>query len=436
MPDTTFRLRGVPLLFKAYDNADGTFSIGVAGITGGGGGGTGDASEATLATRLAEATFTDRVGATNASPYNGSGTATVISALLGLYGRFSGANLLGSTRLRNAADSAFIDPLSETIFTGRLGEVQTTPTANTVLGRLKDLTTEIVLKAGSNRIGKITLRNAADNADIDPLSESIFTARLGEVQTTPTANTVLGRLKDLTTEIVLKAGSNRVGKFTMRNAADSADIDPLSETVFTGRFGSLTDAAWDGSAASATLMSVNKYIGTRLGQFFQASTPGYVRLGDGTLQVDLIDVGGYVSVPVIAPDLTVDTATVALGASPDGGASCHSFMQNTAAAYAANVKNQPGKVTCLSFFNLSTSPRFVRLYNQTSSPAAADNANILWRGIVPGCNTTGQGAGFVFPIVGGEDFGTGIGIRVTAAIADTDNTSLNTDGFIGNVHYA
>lgn len=34
------------------------------------------------------------------------------------------------------------------------------------------------IAAGSNRIGKITIRNAADGADIDPIAESTFTARI------------------------------------------------------------------------------------------------------------------------------------------------------------------------------------------------------------------------------------------------------------------
>ena len=46
----------------------------------------------------------------------------------------------------------------------------------------------------------------------DKLDEATFTARVGEVQATPTSNTILGRLKDLLTNIVLAAGSNIIGK--------------------------------------------------------------------------------------------------------------------------------------------------------------------------------------------------------------------------------
>lgn len=43
-----------------------------------------------------------------------------------------------------------------------LGEVQETPTANTVLDRLKDLLTEIVLATGSNVVGKVGIDQTTD----------------------------------------------------------------------------------------------------------------------------------------------------------------------------------------------------------------------------------------------------------------------------------
>jgi len=47
--------------------------------------------------------------------------------------------------------------LEEATFTGRIGEVQASPTSNTVLARLKDLLTGIVLAAGANVIGFVNL---------------------------------------------------------------------------------------------------------------------------------------------------------------------------------------------------------------------------------------------------------------------------------------
>src|ERR671922_1362407 len=125
----------------------------------------------------------------------------------------------------------------ETAIRDRIGEVQASPTSNTVLDRLKALLTGIVLAAGANRIGKVTVRASSDGADIDPVAESTFTSRIGEVQASPTSNTLLDRLKALLTGIVLAAGANRIGKVTVRASSDGADIDPVAESTFTSRIG-------------------------------------------------------------------------------------------------------------------------------------------------------------------------------------------------------
>lgn len=124
----------------------------------------------------------------------------------------SGTNKIGSVNIRNNANDANIDPLAEATFTARVGEVQAEPTANTILGRLKALLTGISLASGTNKIGSVNIRNNANDANIDPLAETTFTARLGEVQTTPTSNTVLARLKDLLTGISLASSANRIGQ--------------------------------------------------------------------------------------------------------------------------------------------------------------------------------------------------------------------------------
>lgn len=112
-----------------------------------------------------------------------------------------------------------------------MGEVQENPTSNTILGRLKDLLTGIVLAAGSNKIGSINIRNNANDANIDPLSESTFTGRIGEVQATPTSNTILGRLKDLSTGIVLAAGTNQIGKIGYTLKKVSANFTRPADTT-------------------------------------------------------------------------------------------------------------------------------------------------------------------------------------------------------------
>lgn len=115
-----------------------------------------------------------------------------------------------------ATEATLATRLADATFTGRIGEVQAIPTANTVLARLKDLLSGIVLAAGANtiggvniasaipaganRIGKITLRNSADTADIDPPSSAQL----------PAALTASGNLKTAVLE-ALPAGANNIG---------------------------------------------------------------------------------------------------------------------------------------------------------------------------------------------------------------------------------
>jgi hypothetical protein len=57
--------------------------------------------------------------------------------------------------------------VEEATFTGRVGEVQASPTANTVLARLKDILSLTVLAAGSNLVGRVKIdAQTANGADL------------------------------------------------------------------------------------------------------------------------------------------------------------------------------------------------------------------------------------------------------------------------------
>lgn len=118
-------------------------------------------------------------------------------------------------------------------------------------------------------------------------------------------------------------------------------------------------------------------------------------------------------------------------ATTTGGTTPYTFL-STAAVQSASIKGSAGQVYALHFFNTSATIAYVRLYNQTGAPASTDTANIVYRALVPG-NTSG--AGFVVPIPPGVVFGTGIGIRVTAAVADNDTTALAANVVLGNVFF-
>lgn len=114
-----------------------------------------------------------------------------------------------------------------------------------------------------------------------------------------------------------------------------------------------------------------------------------------------------------------------------GGQDAYSFL-STAAVQAAAIKASPGQVYELSFTNKNASPVYVRLYNQTGSPATTDAANIKWRFQVPGNTSVG---GYIERFEGGLEFSAGIGIRVTAGVADNDATVLSANDVMGNVGF-
>jgi len=182
----------------------------------------------------------------------------------------------------------------------------------------------------------------------------------------------------------------------------------------------------------------------------QRTDTGIVETGGTTLTNTLrawdIFIGAWTQIRVRATAWTSGTATVLitmqsmptepvpsamLQPAIGGGCSVYSFL-STAAVQAASIKASPGQVYGLTFTNPSATIAYVRLYNQTTSPATTDNANIVYRTAIPG-NTTGTG--LVLPVTQGLQFTTGIGIRVTAAVSDTDATALAANVVLGNVFY-
>jgi hypothetical protein len=72
------------------------------------------------------------------------------------------------------------------------------------------------------------------------------------------------------------------------------------------------------------------------------------------------------------------------------------------------------------------------LYDQTGAPGTGDTANIKLRAFIPG---DANAAGFVVPLPNAALFNIGIGIRVTGAVADNDNTALAANEVTCNVGY-
>lgn len=193
---------------------------------------------------------------------------------------------------------------------------------------------------------------------------------------------------------VLTAGSASIGSVTQ---GTSPWVVSLTSTTITGTVAVTQSGSWtvgvSGSVtvAQATAASLNATV-----------------VGTGTFAVQAAD----------TPQTT-------------GGLSVYSTLQTSAAVIAANVKGSAGQVYGVECFNTGAAAVYVRLYNNTNNPPTTSDTP-FWRGVIPG-NTAG--AGFVKSWPQGLAMGTGIGVRVTGAIADNDATALTANQVIINMDY-
>lgn len=97
----------------------------------------------------------------------------------------------------------------------------------------------------------------------------------------------------------IAAGANRIGKVTIRNAADAADIDPLAEGTFTGRINTQGQKAMAAStpvvvASDQSVIPVSDNAGS-LTVDAPVGTPVAVRISDGAAFIDPRDVSDRIA---------------------------------------------------------------------------------------------------------------------------------------------
>lgn len=203
-----------------------------------------------------------------------------------------------------AADSQAVvlsteDLAALTALATRLGEVQASPTANTVLDRLKALATAIaalpqnnVLGAGTAGIGKLTANSGVDIGDVDVTS--VPTDPFGATADAASASgSISAKLRAIATALgvtALDLGVGTGGSRTLRVAIDSAQLDGSEyETV----------------AASQTAQTLGATGGT--GDFISkvvvipaTTSPGNVLLLDNATSITIF-AGGADSVSNLVP---------------------------------------------------------------------------------------------------------------------------------------
>lgn len=241
----------------------------------------------------------------------------------------------------------------------RVGEVQDSPTTYTMLARLKSLLTNIVLGAGSAIIGKVEIdqttpgttngvvvnasalpTGAATSAKQDTGNTSVASidTKFGEVQTSPTAYTLLARLKDLLTGIVLAAGSAIIGKVGIDQTTPGT-TDSVSVATGQGA-GATIGATGDAAVVTDTTGTLSGKI-RGLVKWVAERMPA--ALGQGTMAQSLPVVlpSNQSSIPVAS---TLQAGSAIVGAAKDAGenwAATHTVTNSADMTSAANVSPAP-----------------------------------------------------------------------------------------------
>jgi hypothetical protein len=110
-------------------------------------------------------------------------------------------------------------------------------------------------KIGFGAAGNATLISSGNPL---PVLESAIATLIGQVAVNPTENTVLDRLKDLLTGIVLNTGSNAIGKLA---ANDGVIIGAVRKALDAIGFGGATPSALDSVTAAGSVSAAIPCLG-------------------------------------------------------------------------------------------------------------------------------------------------------------------------------
>lgn len=164
--------------------------------------------------------------------------------------------------------------------------------------------------------------------------------------------------------------------------------------------------------------------------FTSGSTQGLplICVADGTNSVGAITQGNQG-----VAKMTLDRHVfVAPQANPVGGWSPTRVLA-AGTTNATLVKAGPGSVGYILAVNVTGTVVFLKLYNKVSTPVPASDSALIVHTIPIPANTSG--AGVALPVPAGINFSTGIGLAITANIADADNTAIAANSVVVNLGF-
>lgn len=223
--------------------------------------------------------------------------------------------------------------------------------------------------------------------------------RLGEVQTTPTANTVLDRLKTLDATMTTANGYLN----TLDNAITGTGINISA----IGGIAPQDAQTFDFDSAGGTVTR------EAVGLMFPASGGPVVAPGSATTGL-YVDVRALPANPGVNIGNTVAVAATAGGCTP-------AKLISAASTNATSVSAVAAQVYSLQVINFNAAARYLKLYNKASAPTVGTDVPVQTLAIPPNSTT---GGGFVLPIGVGMEFTTGFAFAITTAAADADTGAV------------
>jgi hypothetical protein len=248
---------------------------------------------------------------------------------------------------------------------------------------------------------------------IDPATstlQSSLNGLIGEVQASPTSNTVLDRLKVINT--TLGAGLNVVC-----TSGCSAGGGLAQGSTTSGQSGALNMGAVTTSAPSYTNAQTSP---------LSLTTAGALRVADSAAAALLATIDASLNdIEAAAEDTSA--ASVNLSAPTSGGCTIGA-TQSAASTNATSVKGSAGLLCGGTVINTTATLYYLRLYNLASAPTCSSATGFVATIPVPASTS---GAGTVINLgTYGATFATGIGFCLTGGGSSTDNTSAATGVYV------